>query len=398
MHRLGIRVKKNERGVALLVVLTTIALLASVVADFQFNSRVDLQLAYNSRDALQAEQNALSALRVRALILRQSRKLQGALSGVFSSLGMDAGAAPGIGQILEMLPVDCGILSMLAKVGEDDGFDFGAEDDVEGTETQDFMAGECTAISESEHAKISINMLRNKLNKKDAQVTRLLLGFLSNPSFERHYQEDDLNGSRVEEPQELVGAIMDWIDRDNNSAVSELSDEGRSYDLLADNYRIKNAPFDSVSELQLVHGVDDEFFQLLRDHVTIHNDGTAIELATASLERIWLGLLATVPENVPIEEIFVQPGFIPLQEALMELKGAGAMMGITVNVNSLKALVGQVGLTGFFDTGAFNEVFTDKTSTTWYKIKAEGIVGNAVKRIESIFQANEGKFYYYRMN
>ena len=37
-----------------------------------------------------------------------------------------------------------------AKVGEDDGFDFGAEDDVEGTETQDFMAGECTAISESE--------------------------------------------------------------------------------------------------------------------------------------------------------------------------------------------------------------------------------------------------------
>ena len=168
MHRLGIRVKKNERGVALLVVLTTIALLASVVADFQFNSRVDLQLAYNSRDALQAEQNALSALRVRALILRQSRKLQGALSGVFSSLGMDAGAAPGIGQILEMLPVDCGILSMLVKVGEDGDFDTSDEDDVEGTETQDFMVGECTAISESEHAKISINMLRNKLNKKDA--------------------------------------------------------------------------------------------------------------------------------------------------------------------------------------------------------------------------------------
>ncbi len=396
MYRL--RRTKGERGVALLVVLTTIALLASVVTDFQFNSRVDLQLAYNSRDALQAEQNALSALRMRALLLRQSRKLQGALSGVFSSLGMPSEGMPGVGQILEMLPVDCGILSMLATVGEESEFSIDEDEESDSMDTDSFLSGECSAVSESEHTKISINMLRNKLNKKDAQVTRLLLGFLANPSFERHYQEDDLNGSRVEEPQELVGAIMDWIDRDNNSAVSELSDEGRAYDLLPDTYRIKNAPFDSVAELQLVHGVDDEFYSLLRDHVTIHNDGTAIELATASLERIWLGLLATVPENVPIDEIFVHPGFVPLQEALAELKGAGAMMGITVNIASLKALVEQVGLTGFFDTAAFSEIFTDKTSTTWYKIKAEGRVGNAVKRIESIFQANEGKFYYYRMN
>ena len=394
MYRLGLDTKKRERGVALLVVLTTIALLASVVADFQFNSRVDLQLAYNARDSLQAEQNALSALRLRALILKQSRKLQGAVSGIFSSLGMDAGMAPGIGQILEMVPVDCGILSMLARVGEDVDFD---EDTETGTDNT-FMSGECTAISESEHAKISINMLRNKLNKKDAQVTKLLLGFLSNPSFERHYQEDDRNGSRVEKPEELVGAIMDWIDRDRDSALSELSDEGRAYDLLSDPYRVKNAPFDSIAELQLVHGIDDEFFQLLRTHVTIHNDGTAIELATASLERIWLGLLATIHENVPAEEIFLHPGFVPLQEALAELKGPGAMMGITVNVASLKSLIEQVGLTSFFDTAALSEVFTDKTSTTWYTIKAEGMVGNAVKRIESVFQANEGKFYYYRIN
>ena len=44
-----------------------LALLGSVVAEFQFSSRIDLQLALNARDELQAEMNALSALRMRAL-------------------------------------------------------------------------------------------------------------------------------------------------------------------------------------------------------------------------------------------------------------------------------------------------------------------------------------------
>ena len=42
-----------------------IALLGSIVADFQFNSRVDLQLAINARDELQAEYNAMTAMRLR---------------------------------------------------------------------------------------------------------------------------------------------------------------------------------------------------------------------------------------------------------------------------------------------------------------------------------------------
>ena len=109
MHRLIRRRKEpGERGVALLMVLVLVTLVAAVVTEFQYSSRVDLQLAYNARDELQAEYNALSALRVRALILRHSRKLNQVANMLMGNTG--AGGASGggqlpMGQILEMLPV-----------------------------------------------------------------------------------------------------------------------------------------------------------------------------------------------------------------------------------------------------------------------------------------------------
>lgn len=88
MHRLeDALIVKRERGVAMLMVMGFLTLLGSVVADFQFTSHVDLQLAFNARDELQAEYNALSALRMRALILRQSRKLQTAITLLMSGMG-----------------------------------------------------------------------------------------------------------------------------------------------------------------------------------------------------------------------------------------------------------------------------------------------------------------------
>ena len=109
MHRLIRRRKEpGERGVALLMVLVLVTLVAAVVTEFQYSSRVDLQLAYNARDELQAEYNALSAMRVRALILRHSRKLNQVANMLMGNTGAGGGSGGGqlpMGQILEMLPV-----------------------------------------------------------------------------------------------------------------------------------------------------------------------------------------------------------------------------------------------------------------------------------------------------
>ena len=70
-----------------------------------------------------------------------------------------------------------------------------------------------------------------------------------NPAFERHFEEDDRNGTHAEDPMELVGAIADWIDRDKNQTSNQVGDEDRFYDFLSDPYDVKNAPFDSPREI-----------------------------------------------------------------------------------------------------------------------------------------------------
>src|SRR5688572_865028 len=110
--------RTQQRGVALLMVLILIAMLGAVVADFQFNSRVDLQLAINARDELQAEYNALTALRMRAMLLKHSRMLQRVIDSLLGALGgAEGGIKIPIGQILESVPVECSLLSAIAKKG-----------------------------------------------------------------------------------------------------------------------------------------------------------------------------------------------------------------------------------------------------------------------------------------
>ena len=66
------------------------------------------------------------------------------------------------------------------------------------------------------------------------------------------------------------------------------------------------------------------------------------------------------------------------------------------NVVTLKELL-LMHMGSFVDVNKVGQVFTDRASTTWYTIEAQGRVGNASRRIRAVFQAREGQFYYVRM-
>ena len=240
---------RSQSGVALLMVLVLVTLLGAVVTEFTFNSRVDLQLAVNARDELQAEYNALSALRLRAVILRQSQKIKLIVTQL---MGGDSGSFP-LGQILEMIPVECGLMSAIIQTSESG--DSGGDGEGGGG---DFFQGDCIATSQSEHSKISLNVLDSNSKQDAMQIAEYLYALLLDPKLERHFQEDDKNGTHAESPEQLVGAVADWIDRDENEFGTQVGDEGRHYAYLKDSYEAKNAPLDSVAEIQLIHGIDDE--------------------------------------------------------------------------------------------------------------------------------------------
>ncbi len=388
MHRQLIRqerafVCRKQRGVALLMVLGFLALLGSVVADFQFSSQVDVQLAINARDELQAEMNALSALRFRALLLKQSRKMQTVVDLLLKEAG--APTMP-IGVVLESLPVECGLMSAITKKVDKtlDG------DNAE----EDFFPGECLATSESEHSKISINLLRNPIDGHASQVQMTLLGILSDPRMIKFFQENDRNGQHAESPVALIGHITDWIDSDHTETGS-FGDEDRYYQYLKEPYRAKNAPMDSVEELRMVHGMNDALFELLKDQITVYNADAKIEIATAPIERIiYWGLPACLLEGVQPAQ--VAPLLMLIGQQLQMMKAIGGGFA-ALSTKSLSSAITAAGAQQVIDMKKLPNVFKDGVSTTWYTIKAEGHMGRASRRIRAVFQASEGSFYYVRV-
>ena len=65
----------QQRGVALILVLTTIAILTSIGVDFSYSSRVSLKLAENLRDETRAYYMARSAVNLSRLLLHFQKQV-----------------------------------------------------------------------------------------------------------------------------------------------------------------------------------------------------------------------------------------------------------------------------------------------------------------------------------
>jgi len=94
--------------------------------------------------------------------------------------------------------------------------------------------------------------------------------------------------------KELVGAIIDWIDADQDFTGS-LGAETDIYIGLESPYLPADQPMMDISELRLVYGVDTEVYEKLLPHITALLDSNALlNINTASAE-----VLETFGPNIP---------------------------------------------------------------------------------------------------
>src|SRR5437868_9123523 len=85
----------KHRGIALILVLTTIAILAAVGVDFSYSSRVSLKLAENLRDETRAEYLAKSAVNLSRLLLHFQQQADQLGGQVLGSITGPTPGAPG---------------------------------------------------------------------------------------------------------------------------------------------------------------------------------------------------------------------------------------------------------------------------------------------------------------
>ena len=209
------RILKNERGIALFLVLWVMALLTVIAGEFCHAIRTEVNVTRNYKEETQAHYIAVSGLfwAVGELVVNERVPRQVKAPG---SEGGQEDIRPQINTDIPPIP---------------------------------FGDGQFKVEKMNESGKVN-------LNRAGALLLKMML-----------------NNFQIEESDKsiIVDSIMDWRDKDNLHRLNGAEDD--YYLSLPQPYKCKNGDFTSVEELLLVRGVTPEIFHGgLKDMVAVYQD------------------------------------------------------------------------------------------------------------------------------
>src|SRR5262245_29291350 len=298
---------RRERGVAMLVVLTWLALMISIVSEFTYGTTVDAAQAANARDELRAHYLARSSVNLSRLLIKiqkqfvdpvmgQAQAMLGAMSGgANKGAGGTSGASSGGGMGFSLRVTDyAGPLMGFFSGSKDEVAGLGSliGIDTAGVKGLGLKSGHFDAEITYEDGKIDVNCGGGMTSASDAPkqkvLYRLLMALMYSPRFDRLFSEADQSGqftTRVD----VARAIIDWADVDEQMYAPEGtsgSGEDYRYDARDDKYRAHNDRYDSIEELKMVRGVTDSFMEAFQPHLTVYptdpNMGCKVNLSAIS--------------------------------------------------------------------------------------------------------------------
>jgi general secretion pathway protein K len=401
----------RQRGAALLVVITSVAILTAVCVDLAYNTRVALQSAANARDELRAYYLAKSAVAMSRLVLHFQQRLDG-VSGAAGAVGGPKLAL----RLWELVPVDSAAVSLFLGGGGARGDEGavrlasapppaapgpGQEDAAaaqgppEGTRRAfGDVEGSFHAVIDDEERKVNLRQFDGIKFRAAAQAARLA-DLVKDPKWDFIFEEDDANGMRVSR-KDVFAAIKDWEDENETSSAftglpdkpfeDGFGDENGWYDRLPDRYKAKNAPFDSLDEAYMVAGVNDAFMAAFGDKLTVYPDVDAlINVNTDDPSQLLVNaLLMSDPPGVP-QPTLADPAFIQKLQAALALAKPLPFMAITP-----QQFAGVLQALGLKIQPLFMQTintdqrspFGDRSAT--FRIGAVGVAGAVTKRIEAV--------------
>jgi general secretion pathway protein K len=316
-------VKSRQRGVALLSTLIAVTLITVTVIDFTAATTLGSRIAGNQASEIRAAFLARSGVQVGLSLIMQDTRLVAQRPQPFDAL-TDIWNIP-----LPPIPVNGGSVSV--KI-------------------------------EDETGKLSINQLVNP-------VTGVLnLPFMA--VLAQLFAELKL-------PPELLGALVDWLDRDSVPSVNGA--EADFYLGLTPPYEPRNGPMPTINDLRMVRGVDDQTFVVLRQYLTAAPTAQInINTAPPQVIAATLAGLGADPSMAAaiVESRLNQPFMNPAQVAQL-IPNAGALTGMQTP--------GAGGLTpgGFGQSGS---VFT--TQSTFFSITGLGTYAGTRKFVYAMVARN----------
>jgi general secretion pathway protein K len=222
------------------------------------------------------------------------------------------------------------------------------------------------------------------------------------------FENEDFTKVKVT-PTEVVLAMKDWMDEDESQSAANFaatsgepfargfSDENYNYDKLTPRYKAKNARFDSIDELYLVHGVNDRFMAAFKNHLTIYPKlDSGLSINTDDPARL-VTLILAVSDPLKPDPRLADPIF--LETVIRKILAARtfAVFGMSVLdfVNIVEAAGVAVNPT-IRNNPQGQRLVNDKSST--FRITAKGEAGSVTKTITAVIRTDDtlGKLLYWR--
>ncbi len=276
------RARKRERGVALVMVIGAIAVLASMLAEFQEETSAEIGAAMAHRDSMKAEYHARSAIYLSRLLLSAEPSMRQALAPLFMMMKRTPPQLP----IWEYADLLLGAFNDDEASGEFAGT---AGLDLTGAKNVGLKGGKFELQIVDEDAKINVNSGGSSPATQLRLAQQLMSHFAPlnlNPLFETR----DDQGATTDRLQ-LCSAMVDWADFDEQAYNCDVRANGAASNAIEDTfysslkkpYKRKNAPYDSLEELHMVRGLSDDLWFTLIDpdatnpkkrNVTVWGQGT----------------------------------------------------------------------------------------------------------------------------
>ena len=332
----------SQRGIALVIVLWGLVLLAVIAAAFTTGTRTEVTLARNLVENAKARAMADAGV-YRAIWDLLTPTSAGGISLLnspqFERFLRESGEP--VEQTRRMIERD-----LRAKTGEDFGAEFGKNDRkawrVDGTVYVWFFGGGQVEVTvQDEGGKVDLNASHREL----LRGLLLSIGWVG--------PDGQVTGLDGDQADALVDAIADFRDPDDLRHLNGAEDA--DYEAAGLPWGAKDAPFEAVQELQQVLGMTPLLYSRLEPLVTVYSgqpgvdprtaprgvlralpglDETAIEAVVAGREEAAAGALGDFPEAaveftsgsrrnvVTIRAVAATPGgSLFIREAVVELAG-----------------------------------------------------------------------------
>ena len=217
---------RNNKGIALVITLLVLTLLIVVILEFSQGMRVEARAAANFRDNVKAYYLARSGVTFAIAMLEDDDKTDQNYDSLNELWA----------QKIPPIPLGDGFVSV--EITDED-------------------------------SRINVNKMSTGFGTVNGETMRLfMVRFLK----------------QFELEEDIADSIADWTDTDDSERIP-VGAESNYYQSLEDPYEAKNKPFDSIQELRLIKGLENETYNKLQKFLAVNSDGW-INMNTAGKEVI----------------------------------------------------------------------------------------------------------------